>query len=803
MDIERTIYKTIFCNFPIQKIVEHLLSGRQSSDGDWFYDALKNTLHDADPSRNMQEVENLVCHYKDEYVDKIHPRNISTPLAGVFKLLKHCTERFLIQGDKGLEVNHAHFLGWNELTRKTGEDLLVCAWKGMMTNDSPTTFAWPNVTGCSGDVMAEIGKQPLCDVHTHLGGAVDPFIMNWLCLMTGGFMNDNQFKKGSDDYSSMRKWSVIAARIRIALYRKFILEERSAFGRDFHSCLNDLVGDSTHFLNGRNQVMTLASQIKEDGKLTTDFRYVDYAIRQDCEDEDMNSPYMLWHGERKLLYCFFKAYMTGSSEVKIIARYVYLYCLIKNQFIDEMVMTDKHMGLSYFSHYNNKKNAFVRDELKGVVRRYAFQTSMRKNNQDSAELRINPTRLELDAAKDGRLNRCIFTDGRWFGDEQFRNVTYLIHLSKSGFQEGSDLVGGRTYVQQLLENEFRQHELFTGIDAAGEEMICRPERLGHHFRYLRARGHRNFTYHVGEDFCDIADGLRAIEEAIVFLVVTKGWRLGHCVAMGINASNYYQKKNSQVYLTRQVLLDNLVWVLIKSTEFGIRIPNKLKQIIEKRASELYHSMGYETKYTIMAYYHSMWLRSDTQGAIGNREDNRLAWECTMKCSHPRSKFARKDSNAVMMAHELRVEDRIRREGGKQETWVVSKDYERVITKLQKKMMKIMKQLKVGIECNPTSNLMLCNLDRYDQEPLLCFRHVVPYWRSQLPVTINTDDKGLFTTSMSNEYALMACAISKQDGWIWKQEWSKILILNYLQDIGRRGFCSRFKWDNNGYESNTY
>ena len=441
--------------------------------------------------------------------------------------------------------------------------------------------------------------------------------------------------------------------------------------------------------------------------------------------------------------------------------------------------------------------------MKGIVRRYAFQTSMRKNIQDSAELRINPARSELDAAKDGSLNRCIFTNGTWFGEEQFRNVTYLIHLSKYGFQEGSDVVAGRVYVQQLLENEFRPHKVFTGIDAAGEEMICRPDRLGHNFRYLRARGHRNFTFHVGEDFCDIADGLRAIDEVIVFLNVIKGWRLGHCVAMGINASNYYKKKNRQVYLTRQVLLDNLVWVLIKSAEFGIRIPNKLKQNMEKRAHEIYDSMGYETKYTITAYYHSMWLRSDTQGTIGNRDGNRVAWERTMKCGHPRSESARNDNNAVMMAHELRVEERIRREGGKPEIWVVSKEYEQVITKLQKNMMKIVKQLKVGIECNPTSNIMLCNLDRYDQEPLLRFRHIVPHWRSQLPVTINTDDKGLFATSMLNEYALMSCAISKQDGWIWKQEWSKILIQNYLQDIRRRGFGLRFKWDNNGYESNTY
>lgn len=77
-------------------------------------------------------------------------------------------------------------------------------------------------------------------------------------------------------------------------------------------------------------------------------------------------------------------------------------------------------------------------------------------------------------------------------------------------------------------------EWIVGMDAANSELYCRPEVFGPIYRYMKQfcnsatdlselgseyyRGQRslNFTYHVGEDFWDITDGLRAIDEAILF-----------------------------------------------------------------------------------------------------------------------------------------------------------------------------------------------------------------------------------------------------------------------------------------------
>ena len=93
----------------------------------------------------------------------------------------------------------------------------------------------------------------------------------------------------------------------------------------------------------------------------------------------------------------------------------------------------------------------------------------------------------------------------------------------------------RKQAHAILEFRRRYEKLgqrIRGIDASSEEIVCRPEVFAQAFRFLRNRAvsHVDYitgvvrqmpdlciTYHVGEDFLDIIDGLRAIDEAISFL----------------------------------------------------------------------------------------------------------------------------------------------------------------------------------------------------------------------------------------------------------------------------------------------
>ncbi len=70
---------------------------------------------------------------------------------------------------------------------------------------------------------------------------------------------------------------------------------------------------------------------------------------------------------------------------------------------------------------------------------------------------------------------------------------------------------------------------------------------------------------------------------------------------------------------------------------------------------------------------------------------------------------------------------------------------------------------IGIETNPSSNYLIGTITKYEEHPILRFnsRKLKPVQPNEsLNVSINTDDQGVFDTSLENEYALMTLALRK-------------------------------------------
>ena len=53
---------------------------------------------------------------------------------------------------------------------------------------------------------------------------------------------------------------------------------------------------------------------------------------------------------------------------------------------------------------------------------------------------------------------------------------------------------------------------------------------------------------------------------------------------------------------------------------------------------------------------------------------------------------------------------------------------------------------------------------------------------QLSVSINTDDQGVFSTSLENEYALIACALESAGGEDGRERYSKADIYEWLDRV---------------------
>ena len=114
-----------------------------------------------------------------------------------------------------------------------------------------------------------------------------------------------------------------------------------------------------------------------------------------------------------------------------------------------------------------------------------------------------------------------------------------------------------------------------------QDTVRRPREFKNIVTYLRENGVRNLTYHIGENFYDLVDGLRAIDEIMTDLNWQKPNRLAHLLALFTDAAKYYELKHYTVAMPKKMLSDNLEWVHKNAPEWvdtnDFVLPDNLQQ----------------------------------------------------------------------------------------------------------------------------------------------------------------------------------------------------------------------------------
>lgn len=106
---------------------------------------------------------------------------------------------------------------------------------------------------------------------------------------------------------------------------------------------------------------------------------------------------------------------------------------------------------------------------------------------------------------------------------------------------------------------------------------------------------------------------------------------------------------------------------------------------------------------------------------------------------------------------------------------------------------------MAIETNPSSNVLIGPFSIYNKHPLMNFYNLgletdlekikaCP----QLFVSINTDDQGVFSTYLENEYALMALALEKVEDEDGNKVYNTSMIYDWLDRIRQMGLEMSFK-----------
>lgn len=593
----------------------------------------------------------------------------------------------------------------------------------------------------------------------------------------------------------------------------------------------------------------------------------DYALGIGCPQYyRQENAFGILAGERYILYEMFKSIYSGRKGMKPYIQLFYAYLVIKEKIRAELIQVNRKVGFDNFNLYQDRKEDFIEDTpLESWYLKLAVRETLHNAPIHALEARITPRRNAVE-------NRnYIKKQDKQIGltAKEQRRMFYVFHFVKEGCKErelSSDTLCRHSSLRAKVRRQAmgvanlrykypREAERVLGIDACNNELICRPEVFAHAFRFLRNhnalapdlnRGEKRtqvkslgITYHVGEDFLDVTDGLRAIEEAWHFLSMRCGDRFGHALVLGINVRQWYESKGWKIKLTKQDYLDNIVWLYINIRKLKSggyeNLLLRLEQEYSKYFQEVYRSfiseeaitqirkneeqywrdcgqeipvLGRSYQFDITVYYEAWKLRGDdpacyVRGFFKPSKIQDYSWDCYMvNEEYPRNYEVRWNSEASYLYYLYQYNPRVKLEGNKKVEIAVSQDLCNAVGEVQRNLQMKIAEAGIGIEANPSSNQLIGTFRRYEDHPMLNLNNegLVPVNGVQRPtpqvsISINTDDQGVFVTSLENEYALMAAALEEKRDENGEKMYSRRAVMDWLDRVRVMGLDQCFLDEN--------
>lgn len=763
-----------------------------------------------------------------------------SPKSSVFNTLIHFGSKVLKMSDGLPVVKYKSLLRWNDVAAYLGEDILTTSflasydiYRGIERKD----FCWQYFIDHDNFEINGFLHSELSELHSHLKGSAYVFPVNWLCMVNHVMQAIKNIKGiesrkspllsvDTESAGSSLKLDVLkAAAIRFLLVA-------ALKGIDETALLQEIVL-AERFKDAECHIDELQRKIASLSNLVA-YHYnnigkVDYAIdgksvTKSLEDNDFFMT--IFSGERNLLYQYFRIAYGGvedaATELRLQMFYVYL--LLKSNIRQELLQLNNVAGFSNFADYDDRKSLFCKG-IEGYndllpftsIMSYFYQPSLKRY----LETRICPKNKAKDIHKDivkycniPSLLKDKNEDDKGIGWQYY----FILHFIKKADSSNSvaqtmrhSTLREEIYEQALAIAEFRESqsevvEKIVGIDAANSELLCRPEVMAQAFRFLRdhhvtANAYGNnisdlrVTYHVGEDYYDVVDGLRAVDEVLHFLNFGNGDRLGHALVLGENVKRYYESRNNTVVMPKQTLLDNAVWLYVRSHSLSVNHSKErfeLKRLFENLFEEIYKEIQMPT---INEYYQSWLLRGDDPQCYSTGEFNPNpsieTWNSYSVNNDLEANTARQNETATMLMMHYHFDNDAKRRGNEVVEWKVSESMISLIDDVRESLLCKVENMDICIECNPTSNFRIGGLLKYEEHPIVRFNNYglnTPYPNHSLPVTIHTDDKGVFSTSLEREYSLIAAALGKSK----LGENSNQQIYDWIERVRVTGNKHRFK-----------
>ena len=866
MDFERASIKALFYDYPVEAVVKAIEDTRGSKDGyidilpqlvRWREDAFTTT--EARLMGNLAQdlwmnldKQNAINNYVD-IPDATKIPFIYRP----FLLVRYMADIMLEQDPKTLHpvVVFDELIRWKDATLFVGEDLFTTAYlasKDLLKEPPNRTrlFAWPDYIGHNNVELDEVLKKGLTDIHAHYNATCDVFNLNWVDLTNSLSGKEEKLRKithyqdvtlstvGTEQLYTLKRMCVAAAFLRLQFFK---LLNSLYISKDNLSkkikCVKHILEDEFCANRAKREIEAEISVWRSYALRGRNGSAIDYAILPSKEVKNhIKDANLIFHGERQLMYKFFYRFYGFDSQMWALAPYFYLYIVLKTRIRKEFVQINQLKGFENFETYQDRKDIFIneQDPIAKLFDPIVLQTTLRGDN-DRVEGRITPGELKR-MVQGSRLRVRNYGNGVFQDRQVISNpadhLSLVVHFIKANYsksEKANDLrLSNRqdypryySYRNELKEQindvlkEYNRQKKGTtdirivGIDAASTEMFCRPEVFGHIFRYARKKGLSNQTYHVGEDFFDIVDGLRAIDEAILFLGLDSHCRIGHGLAMGVDATQYYENRHFRILAPQQYVLDNCVWLCMTASREDVELPNSLETELNRLARELYKEIGYNCNqkhpFDMQTYWNSMLLRGDEPYNAGLLPPKSLFakaretdWQQTAEVDDPMVAIARKDKEAIELYQLYHFDHNIKAKGEKRYQGKSPETIADIVDQLQAKMRRKVASKQIAVETNPSSNLKIGFIDKYCEHPLLTkFDPIIEQYNPYYPLlktSVNTDDRGVFAATVYNELSLLALGMIKEKDDKGIAKYGTHQVIQYIDHLRQAGEQQRFKID---------
>jgi len=647
MDIDIKVLDIFLREVPPEEILESIGEGhRQSIYSDsflakeWFRRFARGALKGYSEDELDLIYENVVSEVRrgNTAAGRI-PGNTQLDFAGfVLYFVKMTSEKMLRLCIQEPRCRIDKVLDWREAYLRLGQDLFVSAYVASADGKAcyrRQKFTWPAVVPADYVPLNRLLEQGLAENHQHLFGSSQSFALTWMDLMN---FPEDQYrisqiapyfrKKLTIDRDISRRMTLVekvrlASFLRVCLYSYVsgeCCEEETVWklhvGLQSTPIMTSLKADISF---ARNKWGALVPQL--DGSHFV----LDYALTYEIFEKSADEPYRALGSERAFLYWCFGFLYEGKMN-GLLQWALYLYLLLKLQFRSEMIQVNGDIGFENFSVYQKRKTKLIAHfpPYKAELIRMALVAPRLKENVVSLETRISPggsakadRKIVMDEIEELRNFAQKTADGKNIPVKG--SVFYVFHFHKSkdwNLEKGNQPIEPCRH--EVKRKEVRRQAIalaqalcryadlrgkVRGIDSAANEIGCPPEVFANAFRFLRnfrivdfQRNYDDFpavspvrlsaTYHAGEDFLDIASALRTIDEAVNFLELERGDRIGHALGLGVLPSVHYKLKHHRIYLRKQDRLDDIVWLLYRGQELGAVLEPALCSKLRKEAEGL-------------------------------------------------------------------------------------------------------------------------------------------------------------------------------------------------------------------------